>query len=107
MGDKGLPIQVSTIALNNKRREEKKGYPQNRNRKLGLTNYKLCSLSTLQQGRTLSLQRYKDTPFSHSRTWHQHGKSCIFGEASIKNSNIEIPKIHHTPLTILIPVIHP
>ena len=36
------------------------------------------------------------TQHTHSRTWHQHGKSCIFGEASIKNksNSIEIPKIH-------------
>ena len=57
-------------------KEEKEGYPQNRNRKLGLTNYKLCSLSTL-------LREHKNI---HTKitwqlrkfTWHQNMVSHVF-----------------------------
>ena len=91
MGDKELPIQVTTIALNNQ--EDNEGYPQ-QEQEIGVDKLQIMQFvptSTGQDTIFAKIQRYSFFTLTYlASTW----EVMYFGEASIK-SNFEIPKIHH------------
>ena len=76
MGDKRLPIQVSTIALNNE--IEERGISTKQEQEIGVDKLQITQFVHATTGQEHYLCKdTKDIPISLSRTWHQHGESCI------------------------------